>query len=326
MIVRFSEKITSKLGLGTWQFGGSNYVNGKATGYGDFDKLEALNVIQEALSQGISFFDTSDAYGRGLSESILGDAIKKSDRIRESVIVCTKFGHRETERDVFMQDFSAEWLEKSVVSSLKRLGLDYLDVLLLHSPPDNFDWANYDCEPFEKLIKDGLIRQYGVSSKSVYGAKNVVENGFGSTIELIYNLLDRRAEEVVFGNPKAKDFDFIARVPLASGFLTSKYLSQKPAFSPDDYRSGLNERDLSWMHESVLKLNFLEDLSGGISANALSFCLSNENISTVIPGARNFDQLQSNLHSLSLKPLSSAVLTQIFEVVPDVPAWWKPSK
>jgi aryl-alcohol dehydrogenase-like predicted oxidoreductase len=177
----------SKLGFGTWQFGGENSVNGKPTGWGKVDESEAIRTIHYALENGIEFFDTADTYGRGQSERILGAAFQTYIGTTRPVI-CTKFGNSEISPDVFSKDYSAEYLVESVEKSRERLGVDKLDILLLHSPDDHFDWLNHDSGPYEKLVSEGKIGSYGVSSRSVYGARKVVESGWGSVIELTYNM------------------------------------------------------------------------------------------------------------------------------------------
>jgi len=314
----------TRIGLGTWQFGGPNYQNGKPTGWGAVDTANAVRTVHAALDAGVRFFDTADSYGAGQSEQILGKAL--AQRPASDVVVCTKFGNRPTPDGTTTPDFSAEYLAEAVEASLQRLGLATLGVLLLHSPPDDFDWASYDTEPFERLKKAGKIGQYGVSSKSVYGAKRVMEAGFGSVLEVIYNALDRRAETVLFAAPKAESYQFIGRVPLASGFLNPAYLTQAPTFAEDDYRHNLPDRDRNWLLDSMRSLAFLDELPGGLATSALRFCLSNPAVSVVIPGARNPGQVLANGAAEVLGPLPAAVIEQIERAVPDVPDHWKPKK
>jgi aryl-alcohol dehydrogenase-like predicted oxidoreductase len=319
---RFTTRLTHKLGMGTWQFGGPNFVNNKPTGWGHFDENVAIKTLLEAIDAGVQFFDTADSYGRGLSETILGKALIQ--RADNQCVICTKFGNREIQPNVFIQDFSAEWLKECVHNSLKRLNVSTIDVLLFHSPPDNFDWVNYDTSVLEQLIQEGYIKQYGVSSKSVYGAKAVMDAGFGSVVEVIYNVLDRRAETVLFVHPKASQYDMIGRVPLASGFLSDKYLQNMPTFSTDDYRSLLPQRDLDWFVQRVRDLAFLSDLEGGITGAALNYCVNQPRIAVVIPGTRDTTQLHQHLEVLNTSPLSAQTVLQIQKSVPDVPDWWKP--
>ena len=322
MSVSIKEQLTSRLGFGTWQFGGSNVVNGHPTGWGEVDKAEAIRAVHVALDQAINFFDTADSYGSGQSERILQEAF--AQKLTPTKLVCTKFGNRQTSDNQPVQDYSAAYLTKAVEASLRRLKLDTLDILLLHSPPDAFDWTHYDPTPFDELKQAGKIRSYGVSSRSVYGAKRVMESGFGSILEIIYNALDRRAEDLLFTAPNADAYFFIGRVPLASGFLNSAYLTQNPVFPPDQYRHYLPDRDRDWLVESARKLAFLDEQPGGIATSALRFSLSNQAVGAVIPGMRNARQVLANRQAEELGLLSPELLARIREAVPDVAAHWKP--
>jgi len=304
----------ASIGVGTWQLGGANVVNGKPTGWGHISEADASATLTTALDAGLRFFDTADVYGQGQSEVFLGKVLRHVPR--QNVQICTKFGNRETG-----QDFSTLWLTQAVEASLKRLQTDYLDVLLLHSPPDHFDWQNYDTTPFEKLVETGKIKTYGVSSKSVYGAKRVVEAGFGTWIEAVYNCLDRRAETVLFAHKAFTNYQFIARVPLASGFLNDKYLDTNPVFRPDEYRHHMNPDDAQWLLESVRKLRFLKEEIGNISQAAIRFCLSNPNVKFVIAGVRNTAQAKQLGQIAGV--LTPETCRRIAQAVPDVPQRWK---
>ncbi|GAB4001840.1 aldo/keto reductase [Spirosoma daeguense] len=321
MSTPLNESLTSRLGFGTWQFGGPNVINGNPTGWGKVDKSEAIRAIHVAIEQGINFFDTADSYGRGQSEQILQEALKGQSG---NQLICTKFGNRQTPDGQPIQDYSADYLTEAVEASLGRLGRDTLDILLLHSPPDSFDWSTYDTTPFEDLKKAGKIRFYGVSSRSVYGAKRVIEAGFGNVVEVIYNALDRRAEELLFPMPTANEYFFIGRVPLASGFLNPRYLTSEPSFAPDQYRHYLPERDRNWLLDSARKLAFLNDLPGGLAVSALRFCLSDDAVNAVIPGMHNEKQVLANCEAAKLGPLPDDVLRRIRQEVPDVAEHWKP--
>ncbi len=319
----FTAKLKSKLGLGTWQLGGPNFVNGEPKGWGFIEENKAINLLIEAISNGIRFFDTSDAYGRGQSESILGKAINASGIPREEFIICTKFGNREIYPDTFILDFSPKWMEQALSLSLKRLQTNYVDVLLFHSPPDNFDWNSYDITLLRKLRSKGIIKQWGVSSKSVYGAKEVMKYEFGDVLQVIYNLIDRRAENLLFNEVSSSKYDFIGRVPLASGFLTSKRLHSLPqSFEKDNYRSSMNEKDINWLNQSVKKLSFLETAGEDLNLAAINFCLSNKDIAVTIPGCRNIDQLLSNLKADTLPRFNQK--SEVEVALPSVPEWWIP--
>ena len=309
-----------KLGVGTWQFGGENIINGQHKGWGDIEEVAAIKTVHLALDAGIQFFDTADAYGDGRAEEILGKAIQHYPR--EKLIICTKFGQRKDSQGKNFHDFTPDWCEQAVINSLRRLKVDYLDILLFHSPPDDFDWQKYSTSKLEALIKKGYIKEYGVSSKTIKGALKVVNNKFGTVIEAIFNILDRRAEQYLLNQLKPT-YQFIARVPLASGFLIQKYLHEEPNFADNDWRRYLPERDRQWLLNNVRKLEFLNELLGGITVSGLRYVLYHPQVDVVIPGMRNLHQLKANLQALDLGALDPTIVQKIQDAVPDVAKHWK---
>jgi len=320
--------LSHKLGLGTWQLGGVNLINGVAMGWDSMDENTAVGILQTAFSSGIQFIDTADSYGQGQAELYIGQAIrahKNSDWDRSQIMICTKFGNRVLDDGTMVQDFSTEHLVRAVDASLTRLSCDYLDILLFHSPPENFDWANYDRGPLDDLVRLGKIKEYGVSSKSVYGAKSVMDAAFGTVIEVIFNALDRRAATVLGNHPSRKKYHVIGRVPLASGFLTDKVFLNDPSLFGGGYRAKIPDRDVQWFMESANKLAFLGDMPGGLTSNALAFCLQSDCIDVVIPGVKDLSQLNTHLKALEIPLLSDDCVKKIEEAVPTVPSWWLPA-
>jgi myo-inositol catabolism protein IolS len=301
----------SSLGFGTWQFGGALNLQGKPIGWGNYDETEAIKTIHAALDNGVRFFDTSDAYGMGRAELILGKAFALKPQALP--IICTKFGNK-IENDTFIRDYSEEWLQKAVIASLKRLQVSHIHILLLHSPNSDFNWADYDLSPFEALVKKGLIGAFGVSTRKATDMKAVTTANWGNVIEQTYNLIDRRAAD--YFHP---EYSFIARVPLVSGLLTA---SMQTSFKGDDYRSQMSTLDREWIAEAVSKLSFLDELPGGIAISALRFCLFAAGVSVVIPGIKNQKHLDGLLFAHSLGTLAPEVIQQIYEVIPTVPQRW----
>ncbi len=321
--------LSHKLGLGTWQLGGVNLIHGIPMGWDFMDEHTALGILQAAFTSGIQFVDTADSYGQGQAELYIGQAIrahtKDADWDRSKIMICTKFGNRVLDDGTMVQDFSSEHLIKAVDTSLARLSCDYLDILLFHSPPENFDWSNYDRGPLNELVRAGKIKEYGVSSKSVYGAKSVMDAEFGNVIEVIFNVLDRRAATILGIHHNRKKYHVIGRVPLASGFLTDKVFFKDPSMFGGGYRSKIPERDIKWFIESANKLDFLKEMQGGLTINALAFCLQSDCIDVVIPGVKDLNQLHAHLNALDISELSVDVLKKIEDAVPTVPSWWLPA-
>lgn len=308
------------VGFGCWQLAGAYSVNGRANGWGAMSDRSAIETVHFALDQGINFFDTADAYGQGVSEERLGKALRARSGSNEDIFICTKYGNRFDGNGCGYQDFSNEWLREAVHDSFKRLQRDYIDCLLLHSPPDDMDWLAFNVDTLEQLIKEGKIGSYGVSSKTVYGAEKVLAQRFGGAIEVTYNLLDRRAAPIVF--ERASDRLMIARVPLASGFLAPKTLAQTRRFDPNDIRSFIGEDDQNWRQQAVKALAFLNELEGGISVSALRFCLSHPDINVVIPGLRTKEQVSMAVKAQSLGPLSEEIMQRIESEALALPSAW----
>ncbi len=305
--------------MGTWQLGGPTVWGGKQTGWGSTDDTEAMDALVYAMSNGVNFFDTSDAYGRGKSEEMLGQALRVAGD--KDMVVCTKFGTREDAAGQVYTDFGATWLAQSVEGSLRRLRRDRLDVLLLHSPPDDFDWSRYDPAPFDRLVAAGKIRAYGVSAKTLAGARHAILHGFGSVVEAIYNLIDRRAEADVLPLCRANGYGFIARCPLASGFLTDRPPHSLPE---DDIRHSIPTAQHRWMEENTTRLREVLQAAGPftLAENALRFAASHPDVSVVIPGMRRRRQVESVLRVRDHLPLPAEFCAGVAQAVPETyPGW-----
>ena len=321
--------LSHKLGLGTWQLGGVNLINGIAMGWNAMDEGTAVEILLAAIKSGIQFIDTADSYGQGQAEQFIGQALRviknDADWERSQLMICTKFGNRVLDDGTMVQDFSKEHLIKAVDASLDQLSCDYLDILLFHSPPENFDWAHYDRGPLDELVRIGKIKEYGVSSKSVYGAKSVMDAAFGSVIQVIFNALDRRVDTVLGNHPSRNRYHVIGRVPLASGFLTDKVLLKNSSIFGGGYRSKIPDRDVHWFMESANKLAFLGQLPGGLTCNALAYCLQSNGVDVVIPGVKDLIQLNDHLHALEIPTFSEEIMKRVEQAVPTVPTWWLPT-
>ena len=311
----------TRIGFGCWQLAGAYDHNGHPNGYGDIDLNDAVKAIHFGMGNGISFFDTAISYGYGKSETELGKALRSFPGYGNlQPVVCTKFGILLGEED--KEDFSGSNITKSVEGSLQRLRVDCLGVMLLHNPPDNFNFAEYDHTPFVKLVEQGKIMAYGVSCRSMKGVANVIKNDFGTVIEAVYNPLDRRYEQF-FSDPGNNKYQFICRVPFASGFISPLTLLQDRSFPDNDIRNNINPEQAAWVTDSVRRLSFLNDLEGGITVSALRFQLSNPFGTIAIPGIKNLKQAQDAVLALQLGALPQDVLDEIAVAVPEVFYKWR---
>jgi aryl-alcohol dehydrogenase-like predicted oxidoreductase len=247
-------------------------------------------MIQTALDRGINFYDTAPNYGNGTSEERLGKVFKTLDRA--SIVINSKFGRL----DNGIVDFDSKHIQGSVERSLKRLNVDYLDSVIIHSPPREFLDGNQNDHYaiLERLQEEGKIKAYGTSVDAEDEIKTLLSTTNAEVIQSLFNILHQDCVGA-FDLVKAKGATVIAKIPFDSGWLTGKYHAEssftgvRARWSAEEIqtRGGLVERvkDIVADHPSL------------ISA-ALSFCTSFDAVSTVIPGSISEDQLIANIDAM----------------------------
>lgn len=310
----------SVIGLGTWQIGGPSTLGGKQIGWGDMDDGIASKILNIAYEKGINFFDCADTYGRGKSEVLIGKVLK--DR-RKEIIISSKFGNRETEEKKWIKDFSYKWMVKSLEGSLKRLKSDYIDLYMLHSPMPNYKLDDEIVGALEKQKKLGKIRFWGISL--IPNGRGIVPADQGiqfinsgkpiDFLELRYNIFEREPEEKLFPLCKNMKLGIIARVPLASGFLSGKY-QENVIFPPNDVRIEMSREEIKKLVQKSNKLKFLEHSTGkSLAQVAIKFCAQNSAVSTVIPGAKSPEQVIMNSEVAEMKDFTMEELQKIYDAL-----------
>lgn len=269
----------SELGFGAWQIG----VN---SGWADVSEKDALDMIATALDHGVNFFDTAPNYGHGTSEERLGQVFQRIDRSK--VIINTKFGHS----DAGVVDYDAQLIRPSVEKSLRRLKTDYLDSVIIHSPPmDLLDGNKNDhYEVFERLMDEGRIRAYGASVDSAAEVKLLLDTTGAQVVECFFNILH---QDVVHAFPE--DAAFVAKIPFDSGWLTGKY-DENSEFS--GIRARWATEDISTRAKLVDEVSQLLGGRDALAPSALTFCLAFDAVTTVIPGATSKEQLLNNVKAV----------------------------
>ncbi len=308
-----------RLGFGCWQIAGAYSVNGRPQGWGAMEEPDAVNLIHRALEEGVVFFDTAAAYGHGRSEAVLGKALASS-RLGAQAVVCTKILLEADEIESGQLNSS---LADRVEAGLARLGRERIDVLLIHNPPDDLCWDDIDSRPLEDLQRAGKIGLYGVSARSLKGAIAVARAGFGTCLEWVFHLLERRPAADLFPLLTDRSMAFIARSPLSRGLLSPRGLqSTQIHFKSDDFRSTLPADWLNWTRTSLKPLARLADTPGGMEASALRFCLSSPPVSMVIPGIKKPQHLESLRIAAAQGPLDGSTLDWIDRSAPAFyPPW-----
>ena len=279
----------SSIGLGAWQLGTGAVDNPAWADGPDADMSHAI--VQAALELGVNFFDTAPGYASGRSEELLGDALEGR---RAEVVLCTKFGHTAEGGT----DWKASSIEASIEVSLVRLKTDYLDIVLLHSPPpDLLDGSSPHYGELARLQASGMIRSYGASVDFGASVDQLIDTTDSQVLEIWFNAIHQEPLPAL-ERADAKGIGVIVKVPLDSGWLAGRYTA-------DSVFSDVRRR---WTPEQIarradLVQRFGELLPDGLAMThgALAFVLSQRFVSTVIPGAKSVTQLRENVAAADVK-------------------------
>lgn len=281
----------SVIGLGCNQFGRS------------LDFEQARSVIDAAISQGITFFDTADSYGDTRSEEFIGDALQGR---RNDVVLATKFGH--DARDGWTGPRGApEYIRHAAESSLRRLQTEVIDLYWYHRP-DGVTPIGETLEALDELVKAGKVRALGGSNFSpglIREAEQVArERGLTrfTAIQNEYNLLHREPENDVLPLCQQYELAFIPYYPLAAGLLTGKYRRDQAA--PAGARLSGREQiatDAQWQVVEALAA-YAGERGVPLTDVAIGALLAQPAVASVIAGATRAQQLESNAAAANWKP------------------------
>ena len=304
----------SEISLGTWQVGGK---------WGStFNDKTADELINAAIDNGVNFIDTADVYENGLSETAVGRVVRSRS---ERIYVATKCGRHINPH--VNEGYQPKVLQQFVEDSLRRTGLETLDLIQLHCPPTEVFYRPEIFEMFDRLKEQGKILNLGVSVEKVEEGLKAIEFPNVTSVQIIFNLFRQRPSELFFKEATKNDVGIIARVPLASGLLTGKF-NAKTTFDTQDHRnfnrdgaafdkgetfSGINyELGLKAVEE--LKALFPETTN--LAPIALQWILGFDEVSCIIPGASNQSHVLSNLSVYDLPKLTyekTAAMNDIYE-------------
>lgn len=246
------------------------------------DINESKLIVEAAIENGINYFDTADLYDKGINEEIVGEILKPH---RQQVIIATKVGNRWNENeDGWHWDPSPAHIESGLKESLRRLKTDYIDVYQLHGGTIEDPWDEI-IDTFERLKREGLIREYGISSIRPNVFKPFLQNSNAVSNMMQYSILDRRAEEWfdLIDNTGAS---VVTRGSIAKGILTN------------DWNNRLTKLEKYMNYSKAELANVLTNLQnefGDIHALALAFNLSHPVIASTVIGARSKQQLIENI-------------------------------
>lgn len=275
------------------------------------DKNEAFAIVDRALAAGINFIDTANVYGRGASEEIVGEALKRDGK-RSRVVLATKVQGQMADDDPNAGGLSRRHIVEQCDASLRRLQTDYIDLYQTHVASEDVP-IDETLRALDDLIRAGKVRCIGCSNiaswqviEALWAAHDLNLNRYAS-VQPAYNLLDRHAERELIPMAETYGLAVLPWSPLAAGFLAGKYARDKPY--EGDTRLG-NAETFSFFRE----LNFtnaahdLVDLLRGMAREkrctvpqlALAWCMASPGVTSPVIGARTVNQLEDNLGALAI--------------------------
>ena len=305
----------SEIGFGAWGIGGD--------AYGPIDARTAVETVKAAVDSGVNFFDTSDVYGEGRSEEVLGNALGTK---RDGIVISSKGGMLPHRGFRMPQDFGRAHLEAAVHASLRRLRTDHIDLYQLHSPTLAELESGEAIEALGRFKAQGWVGLIGVSARSPGDAQTMIERFDLDFIQVNFNLIDQRAATCgLLETARSRGIGVIARTPLCFGYLTGR-LTGKELWGSLDHRSNWPGSQLErWagspgLFEHLYSTSTSTHASPRLSATAtpctaaqfaLRFCLTNPGVSTVIPGMMNPEQVRENAAAADLGRLDASTLAEV---------------
>lgn len=295
----------SEVGLGTWQLGG--------TEWGDVPDDQAMQTLAAAADAGVTFLDTADIYGLGRSETLIGRFLRQRPD-RDRFFVATKLGR--WPEPGFPGNFTRQSVIAHTEASLRRLGVDALDLTQTHCLPAEALRQGEVFQALRHLRDQGKIRGFGASVESMDEALACLAVEGLSTLQIIFNIFRQKPIHALFDKARLQGVGLIVRLPLASGVLSGRFTADT-TFAPRDHRTVNRNGEQFNVGETFAGIPFgraveLADMlkplvpDGVTMAQfALRWCLDFDAVSTIIPGAKRPEQARCNAMASQVAPLSA---------------------
>ena len=317
--------LVSELCLGTMTFGGKGYW----TAIGQVPQDEVNQIVKTAIDKGINFIDTANAYSEGLSETMLGVALKDIGIPRQEVFVATKVRIR-MGAGANQIGLSRLHIMDSVNDSLQRLNLNHIDLLYIHGV-DPITPLEETMRGLEDVVRSGKVRYLGISNHPAWMMMkaNGIADKMGWTrfvaSQNYYTIASRDIEREIVPMAKSENIGIMPWSPLAGGFLSGKY-TRNNEIAGDSRRDAfdfppINKQKAYDLIDLMAEIGKSHNVS--VASVALNWVVRQPGMTSTIIGAKNLQQLNDNISSVDLQ-LSSAEMQRLTEastLSPEYPGW-----
>ncbi len=312
----------SAMGMGCWAIGGPFlHPSGKVLAYGKVDDKESIKAVRKGIELGVTLFDTSNVYGCGRSEKVLGKALKG---YRDDVHIATKFasvfdkksGNPDIPCQISGNDVTSEGIKKACDASLARLQTDYIDLYQLHDGDMEPEKVPRVVSVLDELVDEGKIRSFGWSTDDPERAALFAEHSNCSAVQFRHNIFSHNytmIETVI----ETHGVSGLIKGPLGYGFLTGKYTEDSAV--PDDHMwhdANFREERMKKQIELLDAIKLVLTSDGRTLAQAaLGWIWAEHERLIPIPGFKNIAQVTENAGALELGPLSQKTASDAKKIV-----------
>lgn len=317
--------LVSELCLGAMTFGGRGYW--KAIGEQPQDLVN--EIVKTSFDKGINFIDTANAYSEGLSEMMLGKALKETGINRQEIFIATKLRIR-MGQGANQVGLSRLHIMDSVNDSLERLNLSHIDLLYIHGV-DSLTPLEETMRGLEDVVRAGKVRYIGISNHPAWMVvkANSIADKMGWTkfvaLQNYYSIAGRDIEREIVPMAESEGLSIMPWSPLAGGFLSGKFTRENEV-AGDSRRDNfdfppVNKEKAYDIIEVMLKIG--KDHGVSAARVALAWMLSKKHVTSIIIGAKKIEQLNDNIAATNLELTAGELLKldEISELAPEYPGW-----
>ncbi|MBK3493941.1 aldo/keto reductase [Viridibacillus sp. YIM B01967] len=297
----------STIGFGTNAVGGHNL-------YENLNEEEGKELVRVALNNGVTLIDTADAYGPGRSEELVGEVLQSFPR--DQYILATKGARTLNDQGELSINNSPAYLRSACEASLRRLGLDYIDIYYIHFPELGAS-LEFAVAELVKLKQEGKIRAIGISNVTLEQLKEANSTGDIDVVQLEYNMLNRNIETEILPYCIDHQIAVVAYGPLAFGILGGKY-TKELKLDAGDWRNSVDLFKEGNLEANLSKVEKLKEIAAKkdttVGNLAIAWLLAQKGITAVIPGGKNTNQILENFKASEVT-LTAKDLAEIEEII-----------